>query len=137
MKTRLVEIGNNCCIVITNKPFFEYIDKGDFMKLSINDRKKVFLRWKHGNSNHEVNEAVEHTNQYLLSRITDEDLERFGEFDKWFWDTERKWESKCHDIKIEIGLVSAKQRTKEFLKSDTKAESVKDIFDGQVTDWEE
>ena len=135
-----IEKGNNSCMVITKKPFLETINRFDIMKLSPQDREKVFLRWKHGSKDHETNLGVELTDKYLLSRITDEDIEKMGEYDKWFWTMERKWWDKCRQIKEEIGLESKKSRTKELLNSikvDPETKKVSDIFGGKVTEWEE
>lgn len=135
------EIGNNSCIVIKKKSFWDYAgNRQELMRLSPQDREKVFLRWKHGSKDHEANLSVELTDRYLLSRITDENLEKMNEYDKWFWTSERKWDYKCTKIKEEIGLVAKSDKTEQFLKSvkvGSPEQKTQKMFGGKVTEWEE
>jgi len=135
------EIGNNSCCVIKKKSFWDYAgSKQDLMRLSPQDREKVFLRWKHGSKDHEANLAVELTDRYLLSRITDENVEKMNEYDKWFWTTERKWDSHCMKIKEEIGIIAKSDKTQQFLKSvriGSPEQKTQEMFKGKVTEWDE
>jgi len=103
----ILQKGGRNCTIIKKNPFWEYVgNRPEFMRLSIKDREKVFLRWKHGGQNHDSNLAVEYTDQYLLGRITDENIKIMNEFDKWFWTNEKEWWAKCHAIKVEIGIAT-------------------------------
>ena len=43
----------------------------DFRVLSQKNKKELFLRWKHGFTNAESNDACETTDSYIMARISD------------------------------------------------------------------
>ena len=137
----IVEKGGNSCAVIKKQPFWNYAgNRSEFMRLNIKDREKVFLRWKHGSKDYEANLAVELTDKYLIERITQENISTMKEFDKWYWTMEKKWWERCKEIRQEIGLISEKTKTRDLLNSvkvDPETKEISEMFNGEVTGWDE
>lgn len=89
----------NCPYAIEKKGFWEYVQnkgltKAQVLSLSPENKRKFFIKWKHGLDNPIANEDIESTKQYL--RNLD--------------DKENKFEKYCDAIKGEIGLGAPVQK---------------------------
>lgn len=91
------------------KDFWQYvaakrITRDQVMKMTAENRWKFFLRWKHGMSDHNVNEEFEMTKRMLYKRDKDVPLDNIPLDWRGWIKNERDFEHYCQGIKNEIGL---------------------------------
>lgn len=87
-------------------PFWDYVgrDKSEFLRLSRNEKEKVYLRWRYGLLNSEVNKDLEQTDNFMAGRMKEYGIDSLEEGEKEFWKIKLAFHEKCQDLKKEIGL---------------------------------
>ena len=110
-----IQTGKYCITKQYIKPFKKWIDDFySFQRLSKNDKRTLFLRWKWGFNSNETNEALEATRRGLIERIKmliDSPQEDVSYMAKDMVN----FENYCYKTMGEIGLVAVKSETRQRL----------------------
>jgi hypothetical protein len=76
-----------------------------FNSLKRDDKEKVFLRWKWGFEDDNVNEALEFSERVTLKQFKDQDISLLPEATRFHVEHKQAFDLICQDIKQRIGLI--------------------------------
>ena len=91
------------------KNFWKYIEhrfngRKEVMRLTADNKRKLFLKWKHGFENPVANEEIESTKRMLYFRDKDIPLNLISKNLKQWIKNEREFESYCTAIESQFGM---------------------------------
>lgn len=135
-----LNINGSTIIVKKREPFWDYIfrkklNRQTFMRLNFREKETTYLTWRYGTHGYEGNKDAEMTDNFLISKLTDEDISKMPEASKVFWSIEKENHRTCIAIKREIGLFRGSKVTK--LISDTAKNIEAQNDDQEQIEWTE
>jgi hypothetical protein len=98
------------------RPFWEYVRKkgstSDFNQLSVIEKERIFLRWKHGLSD-EANAAIESSDQQSIAIWRNSDLSSMGPGVRCYIEMKIAFDDRCKELWREIND-GDEQRKREY-----------------------
>jgi len=131
LNNEYVEIGKFHALIDHIIPFKIWFERkttwDNFQKLQYKDKEIIFLRWKWGLSNPEINNSLEEGRKSLMFQIKDMEFGKVDEGLAYYVQTLKDFEILCWKTKKEIGLIKP---TDDELSGDVK--EVRAMFGGEV-----